>query len=332
MALAGALAGARVVLWFMGKVGWLDAHPEAGQDEGRRDFGATLAFIAGIAIAWPTYSAILGAGGSAAIVIGRWTLIQGVSMAAGFLALVPLAVWCWRHAPPGHASSLRVIIAAGFILVLSVPVLALPEGNEHNIANVASCLLAAPAAAWASIGARSRVRSAALALAFVPASAGLAFAFAGRGDLPIRFEAGAIHREPAGGPLDAFYQWIRTATPREAVFVSDPVRVVKMSGNVAELPAFTGRSLFVDQKTYMTDPYPDRQKREAIAIAAVNGDDLPDEARPYLRALGRPLFVVSYVADQPGVLERLEARFGPPAFHRGFVAAFELKLAVRPSP
>ena len=128
-------------------------------------------------------------------------------------------------------------------------------------------------------------------------------------------------RLPVAGPLNSFYAWARTQ-PINAVFIQDPSSPVKMSGNVAEFPAFAQRALWVDQPSYMTTPYPSFQRRFDLAVAATRGDVLTPGGAAELLRLQRPLFVVSYQARDRQLGSRLEARYGPPVFAADFVAVY----------
>jgi hypothetical protein len=107
-----------------------------------------------------------------------------------------------------------------------------------------------------------------------------------------------------------------------------------MSGNVSELPAFTGRTLFIDHPSYLTTPYPDAARRTGIARQLVGGGTSSSEDAAYLwrvrrtyqdeRDSPRPLFLISYDADDAGTLSRLAGANGVPRFHQGFVAVFQL--------
>jgi len=105
----------------------------------------------------------------------------------------------------------------------------------------------------------------------------------------------------------------------------DPSDVVKMSGNVSELPAFTGRAIFTDQPSYMTTPYPDADRRTTISGKLVRGEELTVDEAGYVRGLGRPVYVITWHADDSGLLERLKGRYGSPSFSAGFVAVFGLR-------
>jgi hypothetical protein len=104
----------------------------------------------------------------------------------------------------------------------------------------------------------------------------------------------------------------------------NPERPVKMSGNVSELPAFTGRTLFIDQPSYLTTVYADATMRAALAGRLLEGDEASAEESGYLERLQRPLYIISY---QPEQVAKLSSRYGNPAFQGDFVSLYEWKPA-----
>jgi hypothetical protein len=220
-----------------------------------------------------------------------------------------------------------MLTMASFLLIVVVPFVELYEVNQHNFVNAASCLLAIPATAWV-VERPTMVRRRALGVIaiFLPTTLCLAFAFSGRGALPVAFAQTAIRRTPVDGPLESFYTWVRSSTDRDAVLIVDPARPVKMSGNVSEMPALTDRALFVDHLTYMTASYRDRDLRTTIATEVARGAALTPEARTYLRAFRRPFYVVVFNADDADGIARIEGSLGTPVFRQAFVAAFRLRL------
>jgi hypothetical protein len=196
----------------------------------------------------------------------------------------------------------------------------LPEGNEHNLSNTAACLLAVPAAGLI----RRRAHLALLVAAFLPTTAGTLAAFAHRPPMPIASVGQTLVRIPAESDLTGLYDWIRRETQPRSVFVIDCEAPVKMSGNVSELPAFTSRTLFTDAPSYLTTPNRDAAFRGRLAFDATRGEKLSGEQSRYLANLGRPLYVITYAAENAELVGRLEAQYGAPAFLRGIVAVFRL--------
>ena len=74
----------------------------------------------------------------------------------------------------------------------------------------------------------------------------------------------------------------------------------------------------------MTAPYPDRDVRMTLARGLSSGQAPSDRQRAYLEQLKRPIYVVTFAGNDPGVRGRLDASFGAPAFEQGSVAAFLL--------
>jgi hypothetical protein len=291
-----------------------------------RESGArALAVAAGVAIAAPTYAHLLGAGGST-ISSPHWIVVKAVAAVASFVVLLPLAFMRSWLADEETGRRVRALAWTGLVLLLATVAFGLPEGNEHNLANAAACVLAVPAAAWVSrrgSGLAQAMRAAFIAAIFAPVTVCTFHAFTARDPLPLRIQDGRLHRRPVDGAINAFYEWART-TPADAAFVTDPDRALKMSGNVSEIPAFTGRVLFVDQISYLTAPFRDRERRENMARQLLRGDAIGAADQTYLNEFRRPMFLVSVTPEDPGRGKALAARFGPPIFAKDFVAVFAL--------
>jgi hypothetical protein len=298
-----------------------------------------VALALGVIIAAPTFYHLFGQGGGGTSINPPGLIgLKLVNMGINFVVLLPLALLALRLNLAAYTIPLRAITLTGILLLLVMVTVHLEEGNEHNLTNAAQVILAIPAVAVlvfhrdGSPRVNSRRVLALIGLIMVPVAAGTWLAFDGRPPLPFATTGGELVRTPANDPLPALYQWIKAETPREAIFVVDPAAPVKMSGNVSELPAFTGRGLFTDQASYLTTPFPDAGRRTEIARQLVGGAIPNSEDEAYLwrvrrtytggKPIPRPLYIVSYAADDAGVLSLLAAANGAPKFHSGFVAAF----------
>lgn len=247
------------------------------------------------------------------------------AISANYFVLAPVAIiGAWR-ADPENKRNLHTIALAGILLLMAVPTIVLwPHNNEHNLTNPALCFLAVPAGVW--VGQQRWNVSSAVFILFLPITICTFLAYSQRPGVPLAFYGGLMHRMPLDSPLETLYQWIRNSTSKNAVFLIDPAQPVKMSGNVSELPAFTARTLFVDHPSYLTVRYKDEALRKEIAHTAVNGDVLTRAQESYLSALHRPLYIVTYRAQEKELLRRLQGQHGQPLFQRGFVAVFEFKV------
>jgi hypothetical protein len=97
-----------------------------------------------------------------------------------------------------------------------------------------------------------------------------------------------------------------------------------MCGNIAEFPAMTGRFLFTEQRHhYMVQPYADSALRADMAVRLTAGERPTDADHVYLSALARPLYLLTYRADDAALVAELREHYGPPRFHHGSVAVFE---------
>jgi hypothetical protein len=293
----------------------------------------SAALSIGALAALPTYYHLFGQGGSGRISPVDLLALKVVVIAANFLILLPLTALGIKSSRGAASSGLQAVASAGILLLGLVPLIQLEKGNEHNLVNAAYVLLAVPAVAWLlrdinGISRPPRARRSRLllaALVCLPMTMGTWISFHGRPPLPFLAQAGVLERTPESEPVAQLYRWIGANTDRDAIFVVDPSDVVKMSGNVSELPAFTGRAIFTDQPSYMTTPYPDADRRTVISGKLIRGEELTVEETGYLHGLGRPLYVITWHADDSGLRERLNGRYGSPAFSAGFVAVFALR-------
>jgi hypothetical protein len=300
-----------------------------------------IALALGVALAAPTFYHLFLQGSSGTSINPPGLVgLKLVNLGVNFVVLLPLALLAMRIRLGSLTTPLRAIGMTGALLLLVVVTVHLEEGNEHNLTNAAQVLLALPAVTTLMLHRDGSFRGApgrnllAVTLLFVPVTVATWLAFDGRPALPFRTGGGELLRVPPTDPLPRLYQWIKRETPRDAIFVTDPGQPVKMSGNVSELPAFTGRTLFLDHPSYLTTPYPDAARRQAIARRIVDGGAANGEDAAYLwrvrrayassGASPRPLYLVTYEADNAVKLGRLVAANGAPRFRQGFVAAWQV--------
>jgi hypothetical protein len=257
------------------------------------------------------------------VVIGK-----AIALAVNVVVLLPLAIWGCLRSTEDLKGPCWILVIAACALLFAVPLVSLADDTEHNLANTAYCLLAFPAVAWMPAKGVSRKTYACLVGLFIPTTLGTIISYLDRPPLPIAFQGAILHRM-SGDPLERLYQWTRSSTPADAVFVADPSRPVKMSGNVSEFPAFTGRTLFVDEPTYLTTPYGDFARRAEMATRLSQGIAQMTSDSAYLTHMRRPVYLLSYDADQSELKSELKRLYGPPVFQEAFVAVFELVVGTR---
>jgi hypothetical protein len=304
----------------------------------RRDCGVALpvaaAALVGGLLAAPTYWQLFAEAGSEPAVLSSGAAFAGkaASMAAGFIVLAPLSCYGVWRAPERIRAKLAAIALGGLALAAAVPLIGLAGGNEHHLADAAGVLLAVPALGFAAQRGLSRLAAAALLAAFLPVTLCTLASFAGRPSLPIATDGGVLVRTPAQDPLAELYAWIRRETPRDAVFVVDAAHPVKMATNVSELPAFTGRALYVDQPSTLTTPCAGFGERTLRAAALTAGEPLAQSDRAALAQLARPVYLLSHAGDDEHLAARLTSHYGPPRFAAGFVAVYALAGERRVAP
>jgi hypothetical protein len=60
-----------------------------------------------------------------------------------------------------------------------------------------------------------------------------------------------------------------------------------------------------------------------MAVRLVSGGEPDSSDRAYVLALRRPVYIVSYQAEDISLLARMQHLYGSPAFHAGSVAVFK---------
>jgi hypothetical protein len=103
-----------------------------------------------------------------------------------------------------------------------------------------------------------------------------------------------------------------------------------MAAKVSELPAFTGRALFVDQPSASMAQQRAFRARAQLAAQLTSGARLGPRDASALRALARPVYLLSHAGDDEHLAEQLTRHYGPPRFASGFVAVYALPGAPEP--
>ncbi|MEE3330550.1 MAG: hypothetical protein VX246_06745, partial [Myxococcota bacterium] len=310
--------------------------------EGSATARLTGALGLGIALASPTYLQLFAAGGRGSAVaeagpggiLGELVMLLAACWLTLGLSLVGVGVLRNRlPALPGASGETRrfllILVTAALGLIGGSAIVSLPVGNQDNFFHVALVILAvaAPAAAIGKDGAVQVTRSWAIGLAFLPVTAIVLYCYVGRAPLPLGFDGNVIvHTDADRGRLYAF---IRAELSDDAVFIVDNTATdVAMGGNTAELPALTGRMLFVVRENhYIVNSYPDLLRRIRIAEQLFEGTALSGDDEAYLGALSRPIYVVDYHARDGGPTGRRALRNEAPIFQSGNVTLQRVSLA-----
>lgn len=289
---------------------------------------------AGILLAAPTYyHLLLGPSDSEmqVMLFSRTGVQHLITLVPSVAFLVLLAGIGLRRVSPECQAFLRIPFAAGILLLAADATFLLPDANQSNFFLAAVVLLSVPAAASIIRRAGTNVteisvyRAAGIAAVFLPTVVLLLSAYVHRPPLPLEFDGARLQRLPRDSDLSHLYDWVGHETGSDAVFIIDPRPPwVAMCGNISEFPTMTGRVLFTEQRThYMVHPYPDSGLRVDLAVRLESGEPPRDADRAYLTNLARPIFLLTYRADDAALLTRLQEHYGSPRFHDGSVAVFE---------
>jgi hypothetical protein len=318
--LFGVAALMLAVLW--------DAVEAAPRRPGRRHLSVLAALAAGAVAASPTYLHLLARAGSSEVGVGvqadaAGTLFVSMGPLLGLAAVGVRTITVCRRLIQGF-------IVGAIVLVIANAGVRLPGSNESDLAHVAAVLLAVPAAGvfGAMDGWTRSVRrtsSAALVLVLGSTPAVVLAAYANRGPVALVLDRGELRATPQDSPRARLYEWARSATPREAVFiVTDEVLESNVLGNVPEFPALTHRVVFVAREPeYIVWPNADYARRRDILRRLAAAEPLEPDDRRYLDALGRPTFFVTEAAGDS--VARLVALHGPPRFTAWPIAVFGIR-------
>lgn len=291
--------------------------------------GAVAALLSGPVLALPTYVNLIGRGTGGIEIAPSFTTITG-TIASGTVLVVGALVGLARTRALTREFVLGLLFAC-VPLVMGSVTFALPIANECNLYHAAVILLAIPAGACVVGGpdwSRRRVvvTWTAVLLLLLPTPGIVVFAYLHRPPVEVQLTGRRLERVPADAPLARLYEWTRTTTPADAVFVLDPrMPFVSACGNMPEFPLLAGREMFTTYRTsYLVEPNADAALRHDIALRLVEGVALDAAQWAYLGKLNRPVYVVTMHADRPEHRAALERVYGPPAFHDRNVAAFTL--------
>ncbi len=340
LAAGGALVGGLIIN--MAIKPYVSKKSLIGYETSNTTLASCGAIAFGAACAWPTFSHLLFGGSSAGIHFApfRWKL-YGIVVANVFVIAI-LAGVGYRHLSTRWLGLGRITIIAGVILMLATVLFAMPgtlgetgrTGNEHNLFNTAMVLLAVPASGAVMrsrscnhIDSRSTLvtwRGVALVLFFVPTTLLIMYSYHGRAPVAVALDRTNMRWLDQSLPIAKYYEWVNTETQADAVFVVSPDQAPQRLCNVSDFPAFTKRTLFTDQRSYMTDTYADAPYRTELSKNVALGKAMTLEDRDYLRNLARPVYLTSYEADNTQRLEALRRTYGKPLFVVDHIATFLL--------
>ena len=313
-----------------------------------RERGRTLPLVAmscltvGVVLAAPTYyHMILGPSASQ---VHFWLFTSAglrllVTITLSILPLLILAYVGWRKSPARQRAFLACLLLSASLLLVGTVAFQLPVGNQSNFFHAAVVLFSVPAGAsiLRAVGGSRRTiaspgRAVLIGLLFLPTVLVLLSSYIGRPPVPAVFDGPRVSRRETNEGLHwaALYEWVRSQTPADAVFVLDPRSpFIAFCGNTTEFPAITGRSIFTERlRHYLVSPYPDAKRRADLAIDLISGKAISSGDSQYLSRLGRPLYLLLTEAEQMSDIARLSERYGPPVFRSGKLCVFEYPMEV----
>lgn len=297
-----------------------DEEGEVAEPERRRWWIAATGLGAGVALALPTYSHLLGLTGGGTVTIGpSLRVATAVAVSAGLLGAMA-AVATWR-ARGFRRRFMAAFLGAAAVLIAASVIVRLPVSNDSNFFHAGVLLLGVPAAGVfaPAFGWRPRrewLAAVLLLLVFLPTPLVVLASYLGRPAVPLSLGGAVVRRIPETDPWARAYAWIRDETAADAVFITDPrPPLVTAVGNFPELPALTERFLFTTRSTnYVVSPNADAGVRERIATRLVDGRRLAPEDEAYLDALDRPIYVIREAGEGEEPTPAEEGALGPEVF------------------
>lgn len=234
--------------------------------------------------------------------------------------LLALCVVAISNADDQRRHFLSVLVLTSIALTGGAALLELPAGNHVNLFHAALVMLAV-GASGAMLDARNRpsaVRIAWTIALFLPVLALIVMSYTSRPPVPLAFDGRQLRRVD-DTHVARLYGWIRAETPSDAVLVIDPDPPIRaMSGNTAELPALTERTLFTARSDhYIVTSHAEAGQRAAIARRLLTAATLSDEDAERIARLGRRVYLVADAAARNIRPAALSARYGPPVFQSG---------------
>ncbi len=273
-----------------------------------------VALLVGVVIALPTYHQLLD-GHSVGFPVERSVAalgVKGVEVILFGMLPIGLTVWAW-HRGRLRRPQLRILAACGWFLLGLCWISHVPAGREHSFFNLAVLMLAIPAAAacvrprraCALSGRRAWTRAGWLAVAgIVPVSLITMMSFVYRPPLVLQRD-GVFLRDGRDADRSSVYAWITAHTPRGTLILTD-VRDGRRTAFYApesEVPAMTGRKLFIDVPGMYMPVDPEVEARRQVIDALYTGRPLTPAQRRTLRAPVRQLVALcSAPDDERGLL------------------------------
>lgn len=293
---------------------------------------------AGVVLSFPTYSQLLNDHSVGLPIEGPLSAVLPKALYAVLFGLIPiglttLAWWQGRLERP----QLRVLAVGGLSLVVLCTLTHVPAGREHSFFNLALYFLAFPAAAACLPGCSAspaRIRQArrstrAAVAALVPVTAITLFAFVYRQPIPLHAD-GMYLRDPRDPDRAATYAWLAENTPPDALVLTN-VRDGKQTAfydSESEIPAMTGRSLFIDVHGWCMPADARAQERREIVSSLFKAAALTSAQTQMLDEPHRPLFALGRSSEDA---QALAAGGHRPLFRAGVYTVYELRPAAPPA-
>ncbi len=297
-----------------------------------------FSIMLGSVLVLPTYWHMIGSGTSSSIHIDPFRLKHWVSIGVNGLPLLLLGVFGTVQAGLAFRLPLLISLFGGLALLLLTGLFRMPGtiptslvvGNEHNFFNVACVFLAIPATATLirlrhGVWQLSKKRVVLAALLFLPTPLVVMSAYAARPSYDVALKQDRMAINDADDPYGSAYNWLYDNAEQDAVVVMLPDETRQRLCNTSDLPAMTGRVLFVDHASYMTDMYPEFSRRCALAKELTEGTHLSDADVAYIQQLGKPVYVIGEIQADTDYRARLSQRYGLPLYDGGSVQIYRWK-------
>ncbi len=285
---------------------------------------AIAALVTGAFVALPTYHQLLTGHSVGLPLETHLGMIAWKGLHVGLFGAIPIVmVVCALRRRLLADARLQTLAIAGSALLFVSWLGHVPLGREHSFFNLAMFFFALPAATLVGSSAADR-RTRAIGWTLLTTSAPVAMLSVGamlyRAPIPLHTDGSRLI-DGRDADLATTYAWIADQTPRRAALMFDlrDGQQCNLYGPESEVPAMTGRRLFIDLPGWCLPADPRVDQRREIVASVFDGAPLTPRQNRAIDEVGRPLLALCRTPEDE---EGLRASGGQCLFHQGRYAVY----------